>query len=126
MTGLSKKEKGFADDYLETGNGVQSALDNYDTEDYSSAGAIASQNLKKLKIQAYLADKAESAANTVFNLSCNAENEAVRLGASKDILDRAGFKPVDKSINLNVEAEITNPHAKELALKYEEELKKGL
>ncbi len=126
MTGLSKKEKGFADDYIETGNGVKSALENYDTEDYSSAGAIATQNLKKLKIQQYIADKAESASSMIFTLSQTAENEAVRLNASKDIMDRAGFKPVEKSINLNVEAEITNPEAKRLAEKYEEELKKGL
>lgn len=47
---LSKKEKGFIKDYLETGNGVQSALNNYDTEDYSTAGVIAHENLKKPKI----------------------------------------------------------------------------
>lgn len=32
----------------------------------------------------------------------------------------------EKSINLNVEANITDPKARELAEKYEEELKKGL
>lgn len=126
MNRLSKKEKGFADDYLETGNGVESALKNYDTEDYSSAGVIAHENLKKLKIQRYLADKAEDASSMVYKLSQNAENEAVRLNASKDILDRSGFKPVEKTVNLNLEAEITNPKAVELAKKYEEELKKSL
>lgn len=50
-TKLTKKEKGFVKDYLETGNGVQSALANYDTEDYHTAGAIAHENLKKPKIQ---------------------------------------------------------------------------
>ena len=32
----------------------------------------------------------------------------------------------DKAINLNIDAEITNPHAIDLAKKYEEELKKNL
>ena len=47
---LTKKEKGFVSDFIETGNGVQSALKNYDTEDYSTAGVIAHENLKKPKI----------------------------------------------------------------------------
>ncbi len=123
---LTKKEKGFADDYLETGNGTQSVLNNYDTTSENSAGAIATQNLRKVKIQNYLADKAEDASLMVYKLSQGAENETVRLNASKDILDRSGFKPVEKTINLNIEAEITNPKAKKLAEKYEDELKRNI
>lgn len=47
---LSKKEKGFIRDYVRTGNGTQSALKNYDTKDYSTAGAISSENLRKPRI----------------------------------------------------------------------------
>lgn len=50
-TKLTKKEKGFVKDYAKTGNGVESALANYDTKDYSTAGVIAHENLKKPKIQ---------------------------------------------------------------------------
>jgi len=46
---LTKKERAFLKLYFETGNGVQSAMKVYDTTDYSTAGAIASQNLKRLK-----------------------------------------------------------------------------
>lgn len=53
---LSKKEKGFVKDWLETGNGVQSALKNYDTDDYSTAGVIAHENLKKPKIIKLISD----------------------------------------------------------------------
>ena len=50
--GLTKKQKGFVKDYVRTNkNGVQSALKNYNTNDYSTAGMIASDNLKKPKIQ---------------------------------------------------------------------------
>ena len=49
-TELTKKEQGFADTYLETGNGTQAALEHYDTENENVAASIASQNLRKLKI----------------------------------------------------------------------------
>ena len=93
---LTKKEKGFADDYLESGNATKSALNNYDTTSENVAGAIGCQNLRKQKIKDYLEDKAEVAASIVFELAQTAENENVRLGASKDILDRAGYKPVEQ------------------------------
>lgn len=107
---LTKKEKGFVRDYLETGHGTQSVLNNYDTTDENVAGSIASQNLKKLRIQEALQSHAEPAESMIFNLSQNAEAEAVRLNASKDIMDRAGYKPVEKSqsINVNVELEATD------------------
>jgi phage terminase small subunit len=102
---LTKKEKGFANDYIETGNGTQAALGNYDTKLESSAAVIATRLLRKVKIQNYLADKAEDAASMVYELSQNGEAEVIRLNASRDILDRTGFKPVEKSLNVNVEIE---------------------
>lgn len=56
---LSKKEKGFVKDYVKTGHGTQSALNNYDTDDEKVAGVIASQNLAKLKIQEAIKSIAE-------------------------------------------------------------------
>jgi len=56
---LTKKQKGFVKDYIATGNGVQSALNNYDTDDYSTAGNIASDNLNKPKIQKAILSIAE-------------------------------------------------------------------
>ena len=49
--GLTKKEKGFVKDYVKTGNGTQSALKNYDTDDEDVAAVIASHKLGKVKIQ---------------------------------------------------------------------------
>lgn len=51
MDKLTKKQQGFVKDYVETGNGVQSALNNYDTEDYGTANQIAIENLQKPIIQ---------------------------------------------------------------------------
>lgn len=44
---LSKKQRGFIKDYVETGNGTKAALKNYDTKEYHVAQSIASENLSK-------------------------------------------------------------------------------
>ena len=129
MDKLTKKQQGFVKDYIDTGNGTQSALNHYNIQGKNPekiASVIGTQNLGKLSIQEAIESHAEKAESMIYNLSQNGEAETVRLNASKDIMDRAGYKAVDKSINLNIEAEITNPKARELAEKYEEELKKGL
>lgn len=106
-TKLTKKEKGFAKDYIDTGNGTQSVLKNYDTKSENVAGAIASQNLRKLKILDFIEEHAEVAESKIFQLSQKAKSEMVSFVASKDIMDRAGFKPVEKSVNLNLNQEQT-------------------
>lgn len=102
MEDLTKKQAEFVKEYLDTGNGVQSALKVYDTDDYSTAGNIASENLKKPKIIEYLESVADKVASNMVHLALNAESEQVQLGAGKDILDRAGYKPVEKQ-------ELSNP-----------------
>lgn len=47
---LSKKELAFAQEYAKTGNGTQSALKVYDTNDENMAGVIAYKNIRKDKI----------------------------------------------------------------------------
>jgi phage terminase small subunit len=97
MVNLTPKQKVFADKYIETGNGTHSALEAYDTQSPNTAGAIASENLRKPNVREYLESKADVAAGVIFDLCMNAENETVRLNAGKDILDRAGFKPIEES-----------------------------
>ena len=97
INNLTPKQKVFADKYLETGNGTHSALEAYDTDKEHTAASIASENLRKPDVRAYLESKADVAAGVIFDLCMNAENETVKLNASKDILDRAGFKPVEES-----------------------------
>jgi len=46
---LTIKQRIFLQEYFKTGNGVRSAMKAYDTKDYQSAAAIASENLNKLK-----------------------------------------------------------------------------
>lgn len=94
---LTKKQAEFVTEYLDTGNGTQAALKAYDTEDPKVAAVIASQNLTKLNIIAFLEDKAEKVVSNMYHLALNAEKQSDQISAGKDILDRAGFKPVDKS-----------------------------
>ncbi len=59
MDKLTKKQQGFVKDYLETGNGTQSALNNYDTDDENTAAVIASENLRKPQIQEVIVSLAD-------------------------------------------------------------------
>jgi phage terminase small subunit len=120
-TKLTKKERGFAKTYIDTGNGTQAVMEHYDVTSENSAASIASQNLRKLKIREYIESKAQDASSMVYELSQYGEAEAIRLNASKDILDRAGFKPIEKSQNINVNVEVeSNPIVEELANKLDE------
>lgn len=63
------------------------------------------KSLKRPHVQAYMLQRmneefglsAVAAVNTVRRLSTGAKSEYVQLEASKDLLDRAGYKPIDRS-----------------------------
>lgn len=44
---LTKKQKGFIKDYIETGNGTEAAMRNYNLKDRIVAKSVASENLAK-------------------------------------------------------------------------------
>lgn len=152
--GLTKKQKGFVKDYLETGNGVESALANYDTTDYSTAGAIASENLNKPKIvnaiQEALPDELLARIHLEgLNATKRSGTGGMRIGIGEDgkvndfghtdidepdyavrhkYLDSAykikGTYSPEKSITLNIEH--STDAQKELAMEYEKRLKETL
>jgi len=97
---ISKKQKEFVKEFVETGNATKSALKTYDTEDYDTAANIGYGNLKKPQIQQMINDAAVDAQSTIHELTFQRKNLPVALGASKDIMDRAGFKPKDPNINI--------------------------
>lgn len=101
----TKKQRGFAKSYIESGNGTQAALAHYDTKDPDVAGVIASENLGKPKVKELIDGYAEKATKNIQTLAETAENENVRLNANKDQLDRAGYSSVAKTMNVNVEVE---------------------
>ena len=95
---LTKKQKEFADEFLETGNKTQSALKTYNTTDYKTASVIGSENLDKPSIIKYIQSRSSMAISNIEKLANNAKNETVRLNANKDILDRGGMKVVDNPL----------------------------
>lgn len=130
-TKLTKKQKLFANEYIDTGNGLQSALVAYDTKDPNTAAMIASENLTKPNVKEYIESHAEEAASMIYQLSQKSEQDNIRLSASKDILDRAGYGAVNKSetksLNLTVEARLEDKDdLNAIRERFDNELKKRL
>jgi len=110
MTG---KQERFVEAFAITQNASEAAR----TAGYSekTAGEIGYENLRKPDIRVAIEErtaeirekflnKADEAAQTLFDLSADPNTPpAVRVNAAKEILDRAGLKPVDKS-ELNISA----------------------
>lgn len=127
-TKLTKKQKIFANAYIDTGNGTQSALKAYDTTDDNTANVIAVENLRKPMVMEYIQNHAQEAASMIYTLSQKSEQDNIRLSASKDILDRAGYGAVAKSESktLNIDIKIDDSEKETLRLEYEEKLKAKL
>jgi len=103
VTSLTVLQTQFIDNYLANGgNGKRACISAGYAE--KSASVQASKLLKLPHIQqALLKGTAESigiasakAVQKLVNLSGDARSEYVQLEASKDILDRAGFKPPER------------------------------
>lgn len=97
MTKLTKKQKGFVKDYIDTGNATKAARKNYNTKTNGSARSIGSENLTKPDIWAEIEKNAEEALSVVIRLSKKAKNKSVQLRAAQDLLDRANFVPSENS-----------------------------
>ena len=93
---MTLKQAKFADTYLETGNATEAADRAYKPKNRNTAHAMGAENLRKPTIRAYLEENARDAASMLYKLSQEAKSEAVRLNASKDILDRTGYGEVKK------------------------------
>jgi phage terminase small subunit len=102
MNKLRPKQKKFVDAYLETGNGTEAVVRaGYNVKDRNVARVVGSQNLAKLNIIEYLQSHAKGAASRIVQMSMEAENEAVKFNANRDILDRAGFQAPEKDEKSN-------------------------
>jgi len=63
--GLTRKQKGFVKDYVRTGIGVTSVLNNYDKMKYNTANAVAVENLQKPSIIAAIAVEQKTLADRI-------------------------------------------------------------
>jgi len=117
-TNTTQQER-FVEMFLLTGNAARAA----EVAGYGSPkqrGYELKNKFKELiedRQKRMLQDSVPIAINQLINLVQEAESEAVRLNAVKDLLDRGGFKPVDK-----VEQQVTTVEQKtteELREEYE-------
>lgn len=108
---LSPKQLIFVQEYLKSNNITHAAKAAGYAE--GSAHVQGSRMLKNDKIQRYLSKKEQNlnrdlrelfveeaamAFKTMVDLAKNSPQDNVRYSAAKDILDRAGYKPVDKVV----------------------------
>ena len=114
---LTKKQRLLIDTIVATGCSVTKASKVAGYSDGESGRVTASKTLRLPHIQEYMQQRiresiglnATIASKKVLDLASSAKSEYVQLEASKDILDRAGYKPIDKAMHLvsgNIEVSI--------------------
>ena len=105
---LTKKQRLLIDTIVATGCSVTKASKVAGYSDGESGRVTASKTLRLPHIQEYMQQRiresiglnATIASKKVLDLASSAKSEYVQLEASKDILDRAGYKPIDKAMHL--------------------------
>jgi phage terminase small subunit len=122
---LKPKQKKFAEKYLEIGVAGKAAEEVYDVKNNATARSIGSENLTKPNIIEYLEGKQPKYINKMEFLSEGAKNEGVQFQATKDLLDRSGLKPIEKSevktTSLTFDVKI-KPRTAKLIDKFEKEI----
>ena len=117
---LTKRQKDLVDTIVAFGCSVKEASAKAGYSDGESGRVTASKTLRLPHVQEYMQQRirqsiglnATIASKKILDLSSNAKSEYIQLEASKDILDRAGYKPVEKSMslvqgNINVSIDLT-------------------
>jgi|TARA_R110000823_G_C15582049_1_gene463159 phage terminase small subunit len=102
---LTKRQSALVDTLVATGCSIKNAAEEAGYAAGESGRVSASKTLRLPHVQEYMMVRinetmglnATVAAARVLTLAQGAKSEYVQLEASKDILDRAGFKPIDRS-----------------------------
>ena len=105
---LTDKQRQLVDTIVATGCSVKEASAKSGYASGESGRVTASKTLRLPHIQEYMQQRiretiglnATKASHKMLELSQSAKSEYVQLEASKDILDRAGYKPIEKSMSL--------------------------
>jgi phage terminase small subunit len=100
---ITEKQLKFIENYCETGDAVQSAVN----AGYKNSHTIVNQawklkrelsrEISKRMLEKFV-DKAPVAFGTLTELMNESDSDTVRLQAAKDIMDRGGFKPKDTMV----------------------------
>ena len=102
---LTPKQTALVDTLVATGCSIRQAAADAGYADGESGRVSASKTIRLTHVQQYMMQRiqeqlglnATMAAARVMTLAQGARSEHVQLEAAKDILDRAGFKPIDRS-----------------------------
>lgn len=105
---LTKKQKSLVDTIVAFGCSIKEASAKAGYAEGEAGRVTASKTLRLPHVQEYMQQvvrqsigiNATIASKRVLDLAQSAKSEYVQLEASKDILDRAGYKPVEKSMSL--------------------------
>ena len=105
---LTKRQTALVDTIVASGCTVKEASVQAGYADGESGRVTASKTLRLPHVQLYMMQRisesiglsATTASNRILTLATGAKSEYVQLEASKDILDRAGFKAPDKHMHL--------------------------
>tara|TARA_R100000734_G_scaffold15779_1_gene11930 strand:- start:1191 stop:1568 length:378 start_codon:yes stop_codon:yes gene_type:complete len=120
LTRITEKQKKLVDTLVAKGCSVKQASEEAGYARGESGRVSASKALKTPHVQQYMMQQiadsigmnATIASNKLLRLASGAKSEYVQLEASKDILDRAGFKAPDKVMhshvgNINVKIDLS-------------------
>ena len=102
---LTSKQQALVDVMVAEGLNTRDAATRAGYSDGKAGYVTAHRTLKLPHVQQYMMQRiteqlglnATLAAAKVMNLASGAKSEYVQLQAAQDILDRAGFKPIDRS-----------------------------
>ena len=101
MSNLTNQRQVFVEEYVRSGDHLDAAK----KAGYKDTHTLRNQACKLRRecaddiseeLHRNFAEIAPRALNILSDLTENAESESVRLGAARDLLDRAGFRPVDR------------------------------
>ena len=101
MTNLTNQRQVFVEDYVRSGDHLDAAK----KAGYKDTHTLRNQACKLRRecaddiseeLHRNFAEIAPRALNILSDLAENAESESVRLGATRDLLDKAGFRLVDR------------------------------
>jgi hypothetical protein len=138
MEKLSKQQKGFVKDYVETHNGTQAVLNNMKVKNENVAGVTATRLLRNVNVQNAILSIAEQIPDSLlvekhlallnktdkkYNteglcISDEIDSQAVSKGLEMAYKVKGTFAP-DKTINLNIEVD-SSDEIKELAKRLDE------
>ena len=102
---LTKRQRGLVEAYVANGGNLSRAAEEAGYAPGNSGRVTAQKAMKLPHVQQYMMQQvaeafsqhAAGAVSTVAQLAKNGKSEYVKLQAAQDLLDRAGFKPIDRS-----------------------------